>query len=50
MDYGRWGGGRPVPKGRPQHQKEVMSLAPIAVGAAVVTNAGKLFAKRSSTR
>ena len=33
-------------KGGPAIQKEAMSLAPIAVGAAVVTNAGKLFAKR----
>src|SRR3954452_9689985 len=32
-------------KGGPSIQKEAMSLAPIAVGAAVVTNAGKLFAK-----
>ena len=32
-------------KGGPTIQKEAMSLAPIAVGAAVVTNAGKLFAK-----
>lgn len=33
-------------KGGPTIQKEAMSLAPIAVGAAVVTNAGKLWAKR----
>ena len=33
-------------KGGPAIQKEAMSLAPIAVGAAVVTNAGKLFAKQ----
>ena len=33
-------------KGGPTIQKEAMSLAPIAVGAAVVTNAGKLFAKQ----
>src|SRR6476619_4313461 len=33
-------------KGGPSIQKEAMSLAPIAVGAAVVTNAGKLFAKQ----
>ena len=32
-------------KGGPAIQKEAMSLAPIAVGAAVVTNAGTLFAK-----
>lgn len=33
-------------KGGPTIQKEAMSLAPIAVGAAVVTNAGQLWAKR----
>src|SRR3954464_9763636 len=33
-------------KGGPAIQKEAMSLAPIAVGAAVVTNAGTLFAKQ----
>src|SRR4029078_8876953 len=33
-------------RGGPSIQKEAMSLAPIAVGAAVVTNAGKLFAKQ----
>jgi O-acetyl-ADP-ribose deacetylase (regulator of RNase III) len=32
-------------KGGPSIQKEAMSLAPIAVGAAVVTNAGSLWAK-----
>ena len=32
-------------KGGPSIQKEAMSLAPIAVGAAVVTNAGQLWAK-----
>jgi len=32
-------------KGGPAIQREAMSLAPIAVGAAVVTNAGNLFAK-----
>ncbi|HSZ82497.1 MAG TPA: macro domain-containing protein [Polyangia bacterium] len=32
-------------KGGPSIQREAMSLAPIAVGAAVVTNAGKLWAK-----
>lgn len=32
-------------KGGPAIQKEAMSLAPIAVGAAVVTNAGSLWAK-----
>lgn len=32
-------------KGGPTIQKEAMSLAPIAVGAAVVTNAGALWAK-----
>jgi O-acetyl-ADP-ribose deacetylase (regulator of RNase III) len=32
-------------KGGPSIQKEAMSLAPIAVGAAVVTTAGKLWAK-----
>ena len=32
-------------KGGPTIQKEAMSLAPIAVGAAVVTNAGLLWAK-----
>ena len=32
-------------KGGPSIQKEAMSLAPIAVGAAVVTAAGKLWAK-----
>src|SRR6266496_6230959 len=33
-------------KGGPAIQKEAMSLAPIAVGAAVVTTGGKLFAKQ----
>ncbi len=33
-------------KGGPTIQRESMSLAPIAVGAAVVTNAGLLWAKR----
>src|SRR5262245_65332143 len=33
-------------KGGPSIQREAMSLAPIAVGAAVVTNAGTLWAKR----
>ena len=33
-------------RGGPTIQKEAMSLAPIAVGAAVVTNAGTLWAKR----
>jgi O-acetyl-ADP-ribose deacetylase len=33
-------------KGGPAIQKEAMSLAPIAVGAAVITNAGTLFAKQ----
>src|SRR5207237_10654136 len=33
-------------KGGPAIQKEAMSLAPIAVGAAVVTGGGKLFAKQ----
>src|SRR5260221_13437363 len=33
-------------KGGPSIQREAMSLAPIAVGAAVVTNAGQLWAKR----
>ncbi len=33
-------------KGGPTIQREAMSLAPIAVGAAVVTNAGHLWAKR----
>ena len=33
-------------KGGPTIQKEAMSLAPIAVGAAVVTNAGQLWAKQ----
>lgn len=33
-------------KGGPSIQKEAMSLAPIAVGAAVVTNAGRLWAKQ----
>lgn len=32
-------------KGGPSIQREAMSLAPIAVGAAVVTNAGNLWAK-----
>ena len=32
-------------KGGPTIQREAMSLAPIAVGAAVVTNAGQLWAK-----
>ena len=32
-------------KGGPSIQREAMSLAPIAVGAAVVTTAGKLWAK-----
>src|ERR1017187_7382635 len=32
-------------KGGPLIQREAMSLAPIAVGAAVVTNAGTLWAK-----
>ena len=32
-------------RGGPTIQKEAMSLAPIAVGAAVVTNAGQLWAK-----
>ena len=32
-------------RGGPSIQKEAMSLAPIAVGAAVVTNAGTLWAK-----
>jgi O-acetyl-ADP-ribose deacetylase len=32
-------------KGGPLIQREAMSLAPIAVGAAVVTNAGRLWAK-----
>jgi O-acetyl-ADP-ribose deacetylase (regulator of RNase III) len=32
-------------KGGPSIQREAMSLAPIAVGAAVVTNAGQLWAK-----
>jgi O-acetyl-ADP-ribose deacetylase (regulator of RNase III) len=32
-------------KGGPTIQREAMSLAPIAVGAAVVTNAGSLWAK-----
>src|SRR5437763_5739682 len=32
-------------KGGPTIQKEAMSMAPIAVGAAVVTNAGTLWAK-----
>jgi O-acetyl-ADP-ribose deacetylase len=32
-------------KGGPSIQKEAMSLAPIAVGAAVVTTAGKLWAR-----
>ena len=32
-------------KGGPSIQKEAMSLAPIAVGAAVVTTAGRLWAK-----
>lgn len=32
-------------KGGPTIQREAMSLAPIAVGAAVVTNAGNLWAK-----
>jgi O-acetyl-ADP-ribose deacetylase len=33
-------------RGGPSIQREAMSLAPIAVGAAVVTNAGQLHAKR----
>ena len=33
-------------RGGPTIQREAMSLAPIAVGAAVVTNAGQLYAKR----
>jgi O-acetyl-ADP-ribose deacetylase len=33
-------------KGGPSIQKEAMSLAPIAIGAAVVTNAGKLWTRR----
>src|SRR5207247_1846147 len=33
-------------KGGPTIQREAMSLAPIAVGAAVVTNAGNLWCKR----
>ena len=33
-------------RGGPSIQREAMSLAPIAVGAAVVTNAGHLYAKR----
>lgn len=33
-------------KGGPSIQREAMSLAPIAVGAAVVTNAGQLWCKR----
>jgi O-acetyl-ADP-ribose deacetylase len=32
-------------RGGPTIQREAMSLAPIAVGAAVVTNAGQLFAR-----
>jgi O-acetyl-ADP-ribose deacetylase (regulator of RNase III) len=32
-------------KGGPSIQKEAMSMAPIAVGAAIVTTAGKLWAK-----
>jgi len=32
-------------KGGPTIQREAMSLAPIAIGAAVVTNAGKLWAR-----
>jgi O-acetyl-ADP-ribose deacetylase (regulator of RNase III) len=32
-------------KGGPSIQKEAMSMAPIAIGAAVVTTAGKLWAK-----
>jgi O-acetyl-ADP-ribose deacetylase (regulator of RNase III) len=32
-------------RGGPSIQREAMSLAPIAVGAAVVTNAGQLWAK-----
>jgi O-acetyl-ADP-ribose deacetylase len=32
-------------KGGPSIQKEAMSLAPIAIGAAVVTSAGRLWAK-----
>jgi len=46
----RWHHGRGVAaalarKGGPTIQREAMSLAPIAVGAAVVTNAGHLWAK-----
>jgi O-acetyl-ADP-ribose deacetylase len=33
-------------KGGPAIQREAMSLAPIAIGAAVVTNAGQLWAKQ----
>lgn len=33
-------------KGGPAIQREAMSLAPIAIGAAVVTNAGNLWAKQ----
>src|SRR5262245_56322171 len=33
-------------RGGPSIQREAMSLAPIAIGAAVVTNAGKLWARR----
>jgi O-acetyl-ADP-ribose deacetylase (regulator of RNase III) len=33
-------------KGGPTIQREAMSLAPIAIGAAVVTNAGQLWAKQ----
>jgi len=33
-------------KGGPTIQKEAMSLAPVAIGAAVVTNAGRLWARR----
>lgn len=33
-------------KGGPTIQREAMSLAPIAIGAAVVTNPGKLWCKR----
>src|SRR3954468_4456230 len=42
---GGGGAGALSRRGGPSIQKEAMSLAPIAVGAAVVTNAGQLWAK-----
>ena len=48
IPWGSWAAAWPAAlsrKGGPAIQREAMSLAPIAVGAAVVTNAGQLWAK-----